>query len=151
MLTLLIPVDGSDYSRRAVDYAIRRAAATQGPTRVHLLNVQAPIVTVNVKLFVSQESLETYYREEGTKALADTLALAQKAGLETHPHIGVGDAARVVLDYAAEKAVDEIVMGSHGRRPRRLGRAESGARSERAGGARQVAFIYYAAVTLQIP
>ena len=36
MLTLLIPVDGSDYSRRAVDYAIRRAAATQGPTRVHL-------------------------------------------------------------------------------------------------------------------
>ena len=115
MLTLLIPVDGSDYSRRAVDYAIRRAAATQGPTRVHLLNVQAPIVTVNVKLFVSQESLETYYREEGTKALADTLTRAQEAGLETHPHIGVGDAARVILDYAAEKAVDEIVMGSHGR------------------------------------
>jgi nucleotide-binding universal stress UspA family protein len=70
---------------------------------------------VNVKLFVSQESLETYYREEGTKALADTLVRAQEAGLETHPHIGVGDAARVILDYAAEKAVDEIVMGSHGR------------------------------------
>jgi nucleotide-binding universal stress UspA family protein len=115
MLTLLIPVDGSDYSRRAVEYAIRRAAATRDSTRLHLLNVQAPIVTVNVKLFVSQESLETYYREEGTKALADTLARAQEAGLETHPHIGVGDAARVILDYAAEKAVDEIVMGSHGR------------------------------------
>ena len=82
MLTLLIPVDGSDYSRRAVDYAIRRAAATQGPTRVHLLNVQAPIVTVNVKLFVSQESLETYYREEGTKALADTLAVPARRPAE---------------------------------------------------------------------
>jgi nucleotide-binding universal stress UspA family protein len=82
---------------------------------VHLLNVQAPIVTVNVKLFVSQDSLETYYREEGTKALEESLARARDAGLDVHPHIGVGDAARVVLDYAAEKAVDEIVMGSHGR------------------------------------
>jgi nucleotide-binding universal stress UspA family protein len=115
MLTLLIPVDGSDFSRRSVGYAIRRAAATREPTRVHLLNVQAPIVTVNVKLFLSKDSLETYYREEGTKALGDSLARAQDARLETHPHIGVGDAARVILDYAAEKAVDEIVMGSHGR------------------------------------
>lgn len=115
MLTLLLPVDGSEYSDRALDYAIARAAKTRDAVHAHVLTVQAPIVTVNVKLFVSQESLETYYREEGTKALADTLARAQEAGLETHPHIGVGDAARVILDYAAEKAVDEIVMGSHGR------------------------------------
>jgi nucleotide-binding universal stress UspA family protein len=70
---------------------------------------------VNVKLFVSQDSLQTYYREEGTKILEPALAKLAAAGLSAEPHIGVGDAGKVVVDYAVEKAVDEIIMGSHGR------------------------------------
>jgi nucleotide-binding universal stress UspA family protein len=115
MLTLLLPVDGSEYSDRALDYAIARAAKTRDTVHAHVLTVQAPIVTVNVKLFVSQDSLQTYYREEGTKILEPALAKLAAAGLSAEPHIGVGDAGKVVVDYAVEKAVDEIIMGSHGR------------------------------------
>jgi nucleotide-binding universal stress UspA family protein len=112
---LLVPVDGSDYSARAVEYAIKRAKDRGDSTSLHLLNVQMPIVTVNVKLFVSKESLETYYREEGTKALEKALAQVESSGLSASPHIGVGDPGKIICDYAQEKSATEIIMGTHGR------------------------------------
>ncbi len=115
MTTLLIPVDGSDYSLKAVDYAASRARESKSPVEVHLLNVQMQIVSVNVKLFVSAESLESYYRDEGNRALEAPLACAKNAGLNVTPHIGVGDPAKIIMDYAKEKKAHEIVMGSHGR------------------------------------
>jgi nucleotide-binding universal stress UspA family protein len=115
MTTLLIPVDGSDYSLKAVDYAASRAGESKSPVEVHLLNVQMQIASVNVKLFVSAESLESYYRDEGNRALEAPLARAKSAGLNVTPHIGVGDPAKIIMNYASEKKADEIVMGSHGR------------------------------------
>ena len=115
MTTLLIPVDGSDYSLKAVDYAASRARESKSPVEVHLLNVQMQIASVNVKLFVSAESLESYYRDEGNRALEAPLARAKNAGLNVTPHIGVGDPAKITMDYANEQKADEIVMGSHGR------------------------------------
>lgn len=115
MLTLLVPVDGSAFSDRALDYATARAAAATGGARVHILNVQTPAVGVNVKMFVSAESLENYYREEGTRILAPALARLRAAGISAEQHIGVGDIGSVVVAYAADTACDEIVMGTHGR------------------------------------
>jgi nucleotide-binding universal stress UspA family protein len=115
MTTLLVPVDGSEYSLRAVDYVVRRALHSKDPVTLHVLNVQMPITTVNVKLFVSPESLESYYREEGARALQGALERAKSEGLEPIPHIGVGDPAKIVIDYCREKNADEIIMGTHGR------------------------------------
>jgi nucleotide-binding universal stress UspA family protein len=115
MLTLLIAVDGSEYSARAVDYALRRAANCRESVRAHLLNVQAPLVGVNVKLLVSQESLNNYYREEGQSVLKPVRDRLTAAGLATEDHIGVGDPGRVIVEYAASKGCDEIIMGTHGR------------------------------------
>ena len=115
MTTLLIPVDGSDYSLRAVDYAVYRARESKTPIEVHLLNVQMSLASVNVKLFVSAESLESYYRDEGHRALEASLARAKSAGLTVTPHIGVGDPAKIIVDYATDKKADESVMGTQGR------------------------------------
>lgn len=115
MQVLLIPVDGSEYSDRAVDYAIGRVKTSNEPVRLHLLNVQMPIVTVNVKLFVSKESLEAYYREEGEKALATALARIRQHELQATPHISVGDAGKIICDFATDKAATEVIMGTHGR------------------------------------
>lgn len=115
MATLLIPVDGSSYSDRAVAYAIQRARNTPSGATLHLLNVQTPLVSINVKLFVSPESLQSHYREEGEKALAGALSAVRAAGLAATPHIGVGEAAQIIIDYARDIRADEIVMGTHGR------------------------------------
>jgi nucleotide-binding universal stress UspA family protein len=115
MTTLLIPVDGSDYSLKAVDYAVYRARESKAPIEVHLLNVQMALASVNVKLFVSAESLESYYRDEGHRALEAPLSRARSAGLQVTSHIGVGEPAKIIIDYATDKKADEIIMGSHGR------------------------------------
>lgn len=115
MPILLIAIDGSGYSEHAVDYVIRRAGASREPLHVHLLNVQLPLVGVNVKLFIKQGSLDDYYRDEATAVLEAPRRKLEGAGLQCEHHIGVGDPGQVVVDYARSTGCDEIVMGTHGR------------------------------------
>ncbi len=115
MLTMLIAIDGSPYSDRAVDYVLRRAAATHEALRVHLLNVQTPLAGVNVKLFISQASQQEYYRDEGMAVLAGPRQQLVQAGIDCDYHIGVGDPGEVIAEYAHSKRCDEVVMGTHGR------------------------------------
>ena len=115
MSVFLVPVDGSDFSTRAIDYVISRIKENPGKYVVHVLNVQMPIVGVNIKLLVSAESLETMYREEGEKILKPSLERLQVAGISASPHIGVGDASQVIIDFSQTLKATEIVMGSHGR------------------------------------
>ncbi len=115
MLTLLVPVDGSEFSDRALQYALARSASMPQGARIHLLNVQSPAVGVNVKMFVSAESLQTYQRDEGMQVLQPALGRCSQAGVTAEHHIGVGDVGTVIVEYAADKGCDEIVMGTHGR------------------------------------
>jgi nucleotide-binding universal stress UspA family protein len=115
MSVFLIPVDGSEYSMRAINYVIDRVKQNPSEHRVHILNVQMPLVGVNVKLFVSVESLQEIYREEGEKVLAPVLEKLKNANISATPHIGVGDASQVIIDFGKEVKATEIVMGSHGR------------------------------------
>jgi len=115
MSVFLIPVDGSEFSLRAIDYVIGRVKHNPTEHRVHVLNVQMPLVGVNVKLFVSAESLQEIYREEGEKTLAPVLEKLENAKISATPHIGVGDASQVIIDFGKEVNATEIVMGSHGR------------------------------------
>ena len=115
MASFLVPIDGSEHAMRAVDYVIERASASRDPIEVHLLTVQVPLTGVNVKLLVSRDSIEDYYREEGTRILKDSLERLQAAHISVTPHIGVGDAATVIGEYAKDQSAQEIIMGSHGR------------------------------------
>jgi nucleotide-binding universal stress UspA family protein len=115
MPTFLIATDGSDFGLRAADYVLRRKAESRGPVDAHLLNVQLPMAGVNVKLFISQDSLDDYYRDEGQAALAAAAEHLRSGGMEPRLHIGVGDAAEVILEFARSTGANEIVMGAHGR------------------------------------
>ncbi|MFO1417865.1 MAG: universal stress protein [Methylotetracoccus sp.] len=112
MKTILIPVDGSEHSLHAIDDII--ASRTPGEVReLHLLNVQHTL-TGGVGRFLDQEQIRAFHREEGLKALAAARKRLDDAGLPYAFHIGVGDAAETILQYAREKRCDQIVMGSHG-------------------------------------
>jgi len=115
MLTLLVAIDGSRYSDRAVDYVVVRAASTRDGVHVHLLNVQLPLTGVNVKLFISKESQQAHYREQGMAVLAAPRQRLAESGIAHEFHIGVGDPGQVVVDYATSKSCNEVVMGTHGR------------------------------------
>jgi nucleotide-binding universal stress UspA family protein len=81
---------------------------------VHLLNVQPPIVSGNVTMFIKREQLEEYYRDEGLKALAEPRRRLDAAAVSYTFHIGVGDPAETIAKYAHDKQCDQIVMGTRG-------------------------------------
>lgn len=115
MSVFLVPVDGSEFSSRAIDYVIRRVREQPGSHQVHVLNVQMPLVGVNVKLLISAERLQGVYREEGEKLVQPAIDALRSKGIPATPHIGVGDASEVINEFSASLSADEIVMGSHGR------------------------------------
>lgn len=115
MTNILLPVDGSDNALRAVHDLVAKRDWFQPPIELHLLNVQLPIVSGLVKSFISQTQLESYYRDEGLRALGLARSVLDKAGVPYHHHIGVGGLAKTILDYAREKQSDIVIMGTHGR------------------------------------
>ena len=115
MTNILLPVDGSENALRAAHDLVAKRDWFAPPVDLHLLNVQLPIVSGLVKSFVPQSQLESYYRDEGLRALAPSRLVLDNAGLSYHHHIGVGGLAKTILDYAREKQSDMIIMGTHGR------------------------------------
>lgn len=115
MLKILLPVDGSECAMRAVRQVIAMRELVRGPIELHLLNVQLPVASGAVKMFISQQQLKDYYRDEGLAALKDARALLDQHGVSYQHHIGVGDLAATIVEYAREKGCGQIVMGTHGR------------------------------------
>lgn len=114
MLKILVAVDGSETSCRAAEFLVKKSGWFKQPVEVHLLTVQMPVIGVNVKLFISQKSLDDYYRDAGTAALAPAREILDAAGIKYDHHIGLGDPAQVIAEYAEAKACDQILMGNRG-------------------------------------
>jgi nucleotide-binding universal stress UspA family protein len=112
VLRVLVPIDGSDPSRRATQHVLDLAARGLS-LEVHLINVQPAVRGVAASL-VSHHDLESYHRDEGMKALAESLRLVEAAGLKPHAHVGVGDPGETVLAFARQLHCQQIVMGTRG-------------------------------------
>ncbi len=113
-LRILLAVDGSEYSLRAVEHVLRLRDA-RCDIEPHLLNVQMPLESGHVKQFIAREAIEGYYRDEGLAQLAGASAALEAAGQPCTTHIAVGHIAQTVTRYAAEMKFDLIVIGTHGR------------------------------------
>ena len=113
MRTILVPVDGSACSDRAVDEAIKLVQKS-GPAAIHLLNVQPRIFVEETLVFLDSAKTDTYYYEQGSKALASAEKLLKKAGIAFTSHRAVGPMAQSIVSKAKELGADGILMGTHG-------------------------------------
>lgn len=113
-MKILIPVDGSPSANLAVEYAIASKAWLKETPRMFLLNVQWKLASGNVKMFINQETINDYYREQGLEALSAARARLDAAGLAYTYHISVGTPGEAIVQYAQEQQVDQIVMSTHG-------------------------------------
>jgi len=114
MYTFLVAVDGSQHSRRAVQYAARRARASA--CRVALLHVETPVMAWEVGAVSSTEAV-AICREDESQMLLDADVAEFDRGVEVVKHAVEGDPAKVILEQAAKLHADEIVIGSRGLRP----------------------------------
>lgn len=113
MLKVLVPVDGSEPSQRAIEHVIDTPQYRDG-AEIHLINVQPPLPG-RAAAAVGHANVEDYHREEGLKQLQPTQQRLSAAGVKYHCHIAVGDPSKVIVQYAQEHAIDQIVMGTRGR------------------------------------
>ncbi len=114
MLKILLSTDGSEQSLRAVPHAVR-LHQTNGPVELHVLYVQIPVQSGHARMFVSQKDLDSYYQDEGEKALAETCKLLDQAGVRYSKHVKIGSVAETIAQFAREQHCDQIIMGTHGR------------------------------------
>lgn len=113
MIRLLVPVDGSEYSNRAVEELIKRLAWYRERPEIHLLNVQFPLHG-DVKMFIESDEIRRFHHDQGVKALQNARDKLQAAGVSYVFHVGVGEPAQAIARYADEKQCDQIFMGTRG-------------------------------------
>jgi nucleotide-binding universal stress UspA family protein len=114
MYRILVAVDGSEHSRRAVDYAARRAKGV--PCRIDLLHVQKPVMAWEVGPVSSIEAASAEREAESTEVLDAGVGCFDQT-TEVQRHAVTGEPAAAILEQATKLAVDEIIIGSRGLRP----------------------------------
>jgi nucleotide-binding universal stress UspA family protein len=114
MLKILVPIDGSDNALRAVRHVASRESTCRDADEIILLNVQPPVASGVVRMFVSQGDLKGYYQEEGEKVLAPACALLETAGIVFHAEMRVGEMGETIARFAREKGCGLIAMGTRG-------------------------------------
>lgn len=114
MLKILLPIDGSENSGKAVADFIQLLDWYKEKPEIHLLNVQYPL-DGNVSLFINPADIKQYHQEEGLKSLQHARDLLGQARIACQYHIIVGDPAEMIVRFATEKQYDQIVMGPRGK------------------------------------
>jgi len=112
-MKILVPVDGSEFSRAAVEFVASRSTLIGTEPQVDVINVQFAVPARAARV-VGKAALTEYYTDESDKALKPALRRLAKAGLTASAHYLVGHPGEEISSAAVRDKVDLIVMGSHG-------------------------------------
>jgi nucleotide-binding universal stress UspA family protein len=109
---ILVPVDGSDNSYRALDAALLFSEKLgSNITVVHVME-QVPITHIGSEKLLS-EFLEAY-KKENQDILSKCSEIATQKGLTIKTLLLQGNPASVILDYSKQEKFDLLIMGSRG-------------------------------------
>ncbi len=118
---VLVPVDGSPLSRRALEVALEENPDTT-VTALHVIDPTEPGYSVAGVEFDSATeprhgSTEWYDRAEELAAdlFGDLSELAEEYDAQLNTETVVGRPDREILEFAESEGVDHIAVGSHGR------------------------------------
>jgi nucleotide-binding universal stress UspA family protein len=113
MRKVLVPVDGSPNSDRAVRHVVE-LARNNPALEICLLNVQPEIDDWQVRRFLKKEEVEAMEESKGGDALQSARALLDAAGVRYTPMVLIGPVAETIARTALEQDCDGIVMGTRG-------------------------------------
>lgn len=114
---ILVPVDGSEHSQKAIEFAADWAKTHDG--KLHLLHVPEPMTGdevlvmggASLTLHATREELE----EAGNAILAAAVDVAKTAGQsQVETSLVIGDPAHKIVAKADELKADMIVLGTRG-------------------------------------
>ena len=109
---LLVPVDGSENSVRALEAAIFLSKKIDA--HVTVMHVMQKPPTVYIHPQKELEELLLNYRREAEQILARCEEIGNRNGVELKKVIIEGDVASKILRFAEKEGLDMIVMGHRG-------------------------------------
>ncbi|MGQ0742189.1 MAG: universal stress protein [Alphaproteobacteria bacterium] len=114
MRKLLVAVDGSECSLRALAYAIGVAKAIDS-LELYLVSVHPdPDLYGDIQIHITRERMLELQREHCKELLQPAVDAAKAAGVRYKSEILMGDTAPVIAKRAGELGCDGIVMGTRG-------------------------------------
>lgn len=113
-MKILLAVDGSPVSRRAVQHVVRMARQLASPSDLVLFHADAPLLQA-VAIKLGAEAVRQYHEENGRAATRDARSVLKRAHLPFEALLRVGDPAEAIVKEAKRGRYDLVVMGTHGR------------------------------------
>jgi len=109
---ILVPVDGSDNSYKALEAAL--VLSEKLGSNISVVNVmeQVPITHIESEKLLS-ELLEAY-KKENQEILSKCSDIAHQKGITIKTVLLQGNPAPVILDYSKKENFDFVIMGSRG-------------------------------------
>lgn len=110
---IVVPYDGSEQSRKALDHALEQHEDAT-ITLLHVLDFVEAGYDAPPEAALPGHWSE--WHEDAEKRADELFAEAEdEAGKELETETVVGRPARAIIEYLEENEVDAVVMGSHGR------------------------------------
>lgn len=112
-MKILIPVDGSDYTKRMLDY-IAADGELLGPRHTYTLFTAVAPVPGRAAHYIDGDTLASYYAEQAEQVLATTGSFAQQPGWTIDTAHAADHAVNAIASMAEKGGYGLIVMGTHG-------------------------------------
>jgi nucleotide-binding universal stress UspA family protein len=109
---LLVPIDGSDNSFRALDHAI--FLSKKITARITALRVMEYLPLVYVQSQRTMDTILSKYLEESESILKKSIDIGERKGVRIESKLKKGDAASNILNYSKKEDYDTIIMGRRG-------------------------------------
>lgn len=112
-MRILLPVDGSDYTKRMLSY-IAAHDELLGAGHEYTVFTAVPPVPSHAAGYLDRSVLDDYYREQAEDVLRPVRKFADQQGWKIAVSHAPGHAAESIATLAATMKPDLIVMGTHG-------------------------------------
>ena len=115
MRRLLVAYDGSDNSKRALQYVVDLARDTGMALQVHVVNVQhEPIIYGEYVTSAMIDELNNSLMAKSRSVLDEAAAMLQAGALTCETHTQLGNVAEQINDAVKRLGCDTVVMGTRG-------------------------------------
>jgi len=115
-MKILLPVDGSDYTKRMLAYLAAHTELLPGDHEYTVFTVIEPYSPYDTN-FAKAVSMEDFLRDQAEQVLGPVRSFAQQQGWKVQTDYVPGSPFQAIVEKAEGLKPDLIVMGTHGRSP----------------------------------